>query len=266
MNIYWRELSINRKGLLIWSVILAGLGVLVLAFYPTIAKQAEEFQRLMVSMPKGLLAAFGLEKISMTDIMGYYATKQYTTLTLFGSIYAIILASAMLSKEESDKTIEFLLSKPVSRSEILTAKLLSIITLITVFNLIITIVMYISLQIVKTTDFSIKTFLLLSLAAFLLHLTFACLGFLASVIIHRNQTVLPFSLGLVLVTYFLSIATALSEKLEFLKYFSPFKYVDAVDIITKFRIEPEYLIIMAAINIAAIVLSYALYNRKDFLL
>lgn len=264
MNIYWRELSINRQAMLIWAVILAGLGILVIAFFPTIAQQAESIQKLMAGMPKGLLAAFGMEKISVTDLMGYYTTKQYTTLTLFGSIYAIILASGVLSKEENEKTIEFLLSKPVSRSKIISAKLLSIITIITIFNILITFIMYISLEIVKTTAYSIKIFLLLSLAALLLQITFASLGFLASVIIRRSQNVLPFSLGLLLVTYFLSIASALAEKLDFLKYFSPFKYVDAVDILTQQRIEPQFLSIMLVINLVAIALSYYLYQRKDF--
>lgn len=264
MNIYWRELSINRQAMLIWSVILAGLGILMIAFFPTIAQQAESMQQLMAGMPQGLLAAFGMDKISLTDILGYYSTEWYTTLTLFGSIYAIMLASGILSKEENDKTIEFLLSKPVSRSEILGVKLLSIITLITVFNLLITVVMYISLEVFKTDDYSLTLFLLLSLAALLLHLTFASIGFLASVIIRRSQKVLPFSLGLVMVSYFLGIAAVLSEKLDFLKYFSPFKYVEAVDILTQQRIDPKYLIIMVLINVIAVAMSYYLYRRKDF--
>lgn len=264
MNIYRRELAVNRQSMLIWFIILAGLGILVIAFFPTVAEQAESIQKLMTGLPKGLLAAFGMENISITDILGYYATKQYTTLTLFGSIYAIMLASSVLSKEESEKTIEFLLSKPVSRAEIISAKLLSIVTLVAVFNILVTIVMYIGLEFVKTADFSLKTFLLLSLAAFLLHLTFAFLGFLASVIIRRSQKVLPFSLGLVLLTYFLSIASALSAKLDFLKYISPFKYVDAVDILTENRIKPEYLVLILLIYLIAITASYYFYRRKDF--
>lgn len=264
MNIYRRELAVNRQSMLIWFLILAGLGVLVIAFFPTVAEQAESIQKLMTGLPKGIMAAFGLEGISFTDILGYYATKQYTTLILFGSIYAIMLASGILSKEEGEKTIEFLLSKPVSRAEIVSAKLLSIVTLLAVFNILITIVMYISLEAVKTSSYSIRIFLLFSLAAFLLQLTFASLGFLASVLIRRSQKVLPFSLGLVLLTYFLSIASALSDKLDFLKYISPFKYVDAVDILTGQRIKPEYLLLMLLINLLAVALSYYFYQRKDF--
>lgn len=124
--------------------------------------------------------------------------------------------------------------------------------------------MYISLEAVKTADYSLKVFLLLSLAVLLLQLTFACLGFLASVIIRRSQNVLPFSLGLVMVSYFLGIASVLSEKLDFLKYLSPFKYVDAVDILSQQRIDPTYLVIMVLIDVIAVAMSYYLYRRKDF--
>lgn len=266
MNIYWREIQVNIKSLVIWSIILSGLGILVMAFFPTIAKQAETLQQLLTSMPAALLEAFGLQKISMTDILGFYASKQYPTMTLFGSIYAIMLASGILSKENSDRTIEFLLSKPVTRSAILTSKWLSVITLILVFNIVISIIMFITLQIVKIENFDIPVFLLLCLGPLLMHLTFASIGLLLSVLIRKTRSILPLSLGIVLVTYFLSIASALSEKLEFLKYFSPFKYADAIDIITNQRIELLYLVLMLVLNTAPVLLSYSIFRRKDILI
>lgn len=264
MNIYLRELNTNHKGMLIWALILTALGIMVLAFFPTIAKEAESLERLMSTLPKGFMAAFGLEQISMTNIMGFYATKQYTTVTLFGGIYAIMLSSAMLSKEENDKTIEFLLSKPVNRTDVVKSKLLSFITLILAFDFLISASMYITLQIVKTQDFSLDIFLLLSIAAFLLHLTFGSIGFLVSVLVKSSKNVLSLSLGIVLITYFLGIASSLTEKLDFLKYLSPYKYVDAVAIISNINIETKYLIIMAIINVFAITMTFLVYNKKDF--
>jgi len=263
MNIYLRELAVNRQSLVIWSTLLAGLGILMMGFYPTIAKEAETLEKLIAVMPKGLLAAFGLEKISMTDLLGFYATKHYLTITLLGSIYAIMLSSGILSKEESEKTIEFLLSKPISRSEIVTSKLLSFVTILTALNVLVSLVMYITLQAVKIEDFSIKLFVLLSLAPLLLHLTFASVGFLVSVFVTNSKTILSVSVGIVLVTYFLSIASTLSDKLGFLKYLSPFKYVDAVDILTSARIDPVYLAVMAGIFAAAVMLTFVFYNRKN---
>jgi ABC-2 type transport system permease protein len=251
--------------MLVWTAIIAGLGVLVLAFFPTIVKQAQTFQNLLAAMPKGLLSAFGLETISITDIVGFYATKQYPTVTLFGSIYAMMLGAGMLSKEENDKTMSFLLSKPVKRSAIVTQKLWSYITLIIIFNILVSLITYISLQAFKTVAYNRTVFFLLCIAPVLLHLTFAALGFLASVFINRSRSILPFALGLVLVTYFLGIAAALADKLNFLKYFSPFEYVDAVDIISHQKIEPLYLMLMLLINITAIALTYILYKRKNIM-
>lgn len=263
MNILMRELRINRINLLVWTVILAGLCILVMAFFPSLARQAATLEKVMSSLPRGVLLAFGLQKISMVDIMGFYATKQYTTVTLFGSIYAILLSSSMLSKEESDKTIEFLLSKPASRREIVTSKLLAIIILILILNLLITLAMYITLSVVKTQAFNMKIFLLLSIGSFLLHLTFAAIGYLLSALA-RHKSLTSLALAIVLVTYFLGIASALSSKLDFLKYLSPFKYVDAVDILTRVTIPADYLLLIAIINVTAITLTYIIYQRKDF--
>jgi ABC-2 type transport system permease protein len=265
MNIYRREIQVNLKSLLIWTTALAGMGVLVMAFFPTIARQAETLERLVAGLPPGLLAAFGLQNLSMTDILGYYASKHYLMVTLFGSIYAILLASGIISKEESDRTIEFLLSKPIKRSAIVNYKCLSLLTLILVFNIALSIIMFITLQIVKVEDFNIYTYLLLCIAPLLMHLTFAALGLLVSVLTRKTSTIMPLALGIVLATYFLSIAAALSEKLEFLKYFSPFKYVDAIDIVTNQRIEPQYLLLMLLINIIAIYCTFRIYTRKDIL-
>lgn len=263
MNIYLRELTVNRRSLVTWSTLLAGLGILMMAFYPTIAKEAETFERLIAIMPKGLLATFGLEKISVTDLLGFYSTKHYLTITLLGSIYAIMLSSGILSKEESEKTIEFLLSKPISRSEIVTNKLLSFVTILIALNVLVSLVMYIILQAVKIDNFSTNLFVLLSLAPLLLHLTFASVGFLISVFIPNSKTILSVSVGIVLATYFLSIASTLSDKLSFLKYLSPFKYVDAVDILTSGRLDPVYLALMAGIFAAATTLTYIFYSRKN---
>jgi len=264
MNILPRELRINISNLIIWTMILAGLGILVMVFFPSLARQAATLEKVMSSLPRGVLLAFGLEKISMTDLLGYYAANQYTTVTLFGSIYAILLSSAMLAKEESEKTIEFLLSRPISRWKIVSAKLLAIVILVLIFNLLITFIMYITLVAVKTQDFSLKVFLLLSAGSFLLHLTFASIGYLLSALARGNRPLTPAALAVVLITYFLGIASALSARLDFLKFLSPFKYVDAVDILIHENIASNYLLLIIVINLAAIALTYLLYQRKDF--
>ena len=51
--------------------------------------------------------AFGLGTLKMTEIIGFYGVENYLFVMLLGSMYIMILAAGILSKEESDKTIEF---------------------------------------------------------------------------------------------------------------------------------------------------------------
>jgi chromate transporter len=76
-----------------------------------------------------------MSDINFGEFIGYFATEFSNTVLLGGSLFAAIIASGALSSEEGDGTAEFLLTHPISRSKILLAKLLSIITRILILNL-----------------------------------------------------------------------------------------------------------------------------------
>ncbi|MBU3131634.1 ABC transporter permease subunit [Clostridium gasigenes] len=91
----------------------------------------EKLTEMMEVMPKALLAAFGMDNLNMTKIEGFYESKGHLIVILMGSIFAVYLSSSLLVKEEDDKTIEYLLSKPITRNEIYCAKYMAFITIIT---------------------------------------------------------------------------------------------------------------------------------------
>lgn len=263
MVLLLREMARNRKSFIIWITSMVLLNIMMMSFYPTIADQAQKFDELLQQYPKAFIEAFSLDKLNMSEILGYYSMEAYVFVTLFGSIYAMLLAASILSKEESEKTVEFLMSKPVTRNYIVTAKLLSMTIYIVLFNLILALVNFALFEVFKKDEYSMKGFLLISVAPLLMHLTFAAIGFFISIFIVKAKAVYPVALGVVLGTYFLSIASDLTEKLENLKYFTPFKYVNAGDLITNERIEWIYLVIMLAAVIVSILATYIGYSKKD---
>jgi len=115
-----------------------GLLILMMSMFPSIAKGSDKITQLLDAYPKELLSAFDMDKLDFGDVFGYYSVEGYLFITLFGSIYTILLASGILSKEQGDKTIEFLLSKPITRKEIVTSKLLTFLTNIVILNLLLT--------------------------------------------------------------------------------------------------------------------------------
>src|SRR5690554_4755154 len=146
MWLFQREFKRNLKGLLLWSIIIGGLVILTLSVYPQFAVQQQGFDDFMQAFPEGFMKAFGMDRVSLTTPLGFYAIECYLMTTLFGSIYAVSLGSNIVSKEENEKTAEFLLSKPITRANIISQKLLLVLVNLILFNVLNVLISYVGLS------------------------------------------------------------------------------------------------------------------------
>ncbi|SFE22054.1 ABC-2 type transport system permease protein [Paenibacillus catalpae] len=261
--IFRREIVRNLKPLLIWSGIIGGLILLTLAVFPQMAKQQETVGAMIDSLPDAMKKAFGMDRLGMDSLIGYYGIRVYLMPTLVGSIYAAILAGNIVAKESAEKTIEFLLSKPVTRFQVIGQKLLAVIVNLIILNTIIVLAALAGFQFAETSDVSPGTFLLLTLATFFLHLTFASIAFLLSSALRRTRNITSTSLGIVLFSYFLNVISAMSEDLALIKHFSFFHYIDAADIITTNGIDSKYIIVMVSIVIICLATAFSYFKKRD---
>jgi ABC-2 type transport system permease protein len=108
-----------------WSLAVAALIGLTLAFYPTIRNQTAELNK-----------SFGDLSPTVTDLfsdtgeffspVGYMSSQIfYFMFPLLLSILAIGLGSSLIAREEQSGTLELLLARPVSRRRLLTSKAIS---------------------------------------------------------------------------------------------------------------------------------------------
>lgn len=263
MNILKRELKFNFLPFVFWTASLSILVVWIMYFYPSIAKSGETVNELINKMPSSMIKAFGMDKMSMTNIIGYYGSKAGILVVLSISIYAMLLAGGMLAKEQDDKTMEFLLSKPVTRNEVLTQKIACYSIYIVLINVILFAATYFSFEWVKTKNYSVNTLFTISFGYFLVEFTFSSIALIVSVFAKRRKSITSLSIWLVLLMYFLSAISSISDKLSFLKNITPFSYVDVSDIMKNGAINNAYIVILVAVNIVCILASYIIYNKKD---
>lgn len=262
MVIYLRELARNRKSFIIWTLSLVLSDVLMMFFFPTVYDQSKQFNDILRQFPESLTSALNLDILNFSDVLNFFA-YEFQYIILFGGVFAMMFGANALSREEDDKTIEFLMAKPVTRSCIVSAKMLSVLTYLALFNIIMLLGNFITFEIVKKDSYSVKLLILVILGNFLAQVTFAAIGFLISVFVVKSKSVLSVSLGVVLGTYFLSFATAVSDKLENLKYLTPFKYVNPAELLKNGRIETVYLVIMLCTIVLSTALTYFFYSRKN---
>ncbi|MFJ7725922.1 ABC transporter permease subunit [Neobacillus sp. NPDC097160] len=261
MNIFLHELKAYRKSTIIWSFSLVLIIVLFMSFYPSFAKDAEGFKKIMEGYPEAIRNALGFSLGNFFTIVGFYCFP-LSFITLCGAIQAMNLGTSIVSKEVREKTADFLLTKPVTRTTVLTAKLVAAFSSIVITNIVYIAAASIMAFQVKTDDFSLKVFVMLSLTMFFIQLIFLALGIIISVIVPKIKSVLTVSLATVFAFYFIGMLADTSGE-DAKRYFSPFKYFDTAYIIRHSGFEASFLIAGAIIIIFAIAASYVIYAKKD---
>ncbi|OIK16022.1 ABC transporter permease [Bacillus sp. MUM 116] len=261
MNIFLHELKAYRKSTMIWTLSLSALIVFFLSMFPGLTQDADQFKKLLENYPETVRKALGVSIDSITSLLGFYSYG-FTNVVLCGSIQAMNLGTSILSKEVREKTADFLLTKPVTRKQIVTAKLLAVIISLVMTNVIYMVIAFIAASAVSEKSFDFNTFLLISLSALLIELMFVALGVLISVSVPKIKSVLPISLGTVFGFYILNmLGSVIGEKS--IRYLTPFKYYEASYIIKHSSYDAAFIIIEIVFILAAIAVSYVIYSKKD---
>ena len=261
MNIFVRELKANLRSLLIWGGIVILFVTIGMAKFSAYEGNPEMLAVLDELLP-ALLSAFNLQAFNLTTLTGFFGVM-FTYYALILSIAAAMWGSDIISKEERDKTVEFSLTLPVTRSRLVTAK-----TLAALVNCIGLLLITWGASLVSAAQYQPDSefygFLrLCMLAIFIVQLTFLAVGIFLGCAMKQYKRASSVAVALLLGTYFLSVISGLNENLEFLKYFSPFKYFDAGVLLHESRIDVTFVWLSLAIVLVSMVGAYLTYARRD---
>ncbi len=263
-NLFFKELSRNLVSLVIWTAAITFLISVTMSVYPTFYTNQTKILGFFNLVPKTALQFKGISNFSdLFSVLGFYAANNVIYMMVLGSIFAIVLSSNILLKEEYNKTAEYLLTRPVTRSEIFISKLMVVLLQVFVLNLVTSIAGYTGMEIVKKDPFNIRAFLVLSVYTFLLNLLFGAAGLFISVLVKRAKPITTFSIGLVLILYFIHTIARITEGASKIGYISPFRYVDLNVLAAGYRLDPWKLLYFTGISLFLGILAYRLYLRKD---
>jgi ABC-2 type transport system permease protein len=260
--IFRRELKSNAKGLVVWSLVLGGLVLMMMSVYPSFAEDARMAEEMLDVFPEPIARVFGMDTLNLGSYTGFYGVEAHLINTLVGSVYAALLAGGMLAKEENDRTAEFLLSKPVTRTAVTLQKLAAVLFNLFILNLVIAIV---SFACTGFADEAVETDILAwyLIATFLLHATVASVSFLLSAVMRRTRSIASLALGIVFLSYALHVAAGLSDRFDVLRRVSLFSFTDAAAIAKHGGLAMPDAAAMALISLLCIAGAIGYYRNKD---
>ena len=259
MRLLKHEMRQGILSLAIWTGSIAFLMVICIVMFPEMKGQMEDVSDMFASMGS-FTAAFGMDRLSFGTLTGFYAIECGNILGLGGAFYAALTGITALAKEEKEHTAEFLLTHPVTRTGIVSAKLASVLLQITVMNVLILAISLISILFIDE-EIPWKELLLFHLAYYLLQLEIGGICFGISAFLRRSG--LGIGLGLACLMYFLNLIANISESAEFLKYITPFGYADGADIVTEEALNGPMVAVGVSLAVIGIAAAYWKYNRKD---
>ncbi|TMU87556.1 ABC transporter permease [Bacillus sp. BHET2] len=259
MNIFLYELKAYRKSTLIWTGALVALVILFMSMFPSISKEIDEFKKLLEGFPEGVRKALGIQVESIGSLNGFYSYV-FLYITLCGAIQAMNLGVSISSKEIREKTADFLLTKPVTRTKILGSKLLAALTSLSFTNIVYIFFAIMIANLVKVEAFSLYVFLLISLTLLFTQLMMFAIGIFIAVIFPKLKSVITVSLGVVFAFFLIGMVAATEEAS---RYFTPFKYFDYTYIMKQERYEWSFLFVGLILFTISLAVSFIIYNKKD---
>jgi ABC-2 type transport system permease protein len=263
-NLFLKEMRRNALSLIVWMIIITLLISVTMAVYRTFLGNQSKILGMMSLLPKGALQFKGISNFNdLLSVLGFYAANNVIYVMVLGSIFAIVLASNILLKEEFNKTAEYLLTYPLTRSEIFLSKVAVFFLNVLLLNLVTALAGFIWIELVKEGPFSIRAFLTLSLYTFMLNILFGAIGLFLSTLVKGGKPITTPGIGLVLIFYFIYTISKITESAAKLGYLSPFKYADIDVINPSYRLEFWHTFYFLSITLILGGISYSLYKRKD---
>lgn len=261
-NIYRHELRIRLKSVITWSLAVTALMLIYFSFFSVFADQAALMNDMLARFPAEMRAAFGLDKMDLATVLGYYSF-----IFLFVQLCLAIQASnygfGLVSIEESELTADFLLSKPVSRTQLLTSKLLATLTGLTITNLVVWVSSFAAISLFSDQrEYEPTTLILLLVSIVIFQLFFLSVGLVISLLVKRVRSVTPYALGLGFGSYVLSAFSGVLGDVK-LELITPFKHLDAAYIVQQGAYDTPLLLLNIAVSLVSLAVSYWLYLRRD---
>ena len=262
-QITWRELK-DKK----WSLFFYCFGSLFLiwiyaATFRSSQVGTQQLQDLVKGYPKGLQEAFGLNNLSTNTIELYLNAKNFSLIwPLIAIILALSRAAGQIAGEVQSGTMGLLLALPLNRWRIFVAKYTAGIFAVLVFTGI-----SVFGVIPLARAYNIPSHLSILFHAWILTSLFMLaiysLGLMVSSWVNEKSTVYVTAGIILMLSYIANIVALISDKFNWLKYYSLFYYFDTQTVLTNGHIKLSAFAVFGVIIVVATAVALSRFNQRD---
>lgn len=268
--LWWRFLNFSRGGALAWLAVILAYVLILFYFYESLgqAEFLKTYLTVMEGMPEGMRQALGLTEVSSLISGGafemeiYLNAEYFTWFPLLLSIYAIFFGSGLVARDAERGALEFLLSQPVRRSQVVLAKSLVFLTVLAAIMAASVVGMLVGAALMGQS-LSVANLLLAHLQAFVLVVAVAAYASLFSVLFLNNSRALMLSGLLTAAMYILNFVGPALGFFQWLQKGSLFYYFQGITLLLEGQLNLAGLVFHAAVAVVVLAATVVLFERRD---
>ncbi|OAB35298.1 ABC transporter permease subunit [Paenibacillus glacialis] len=264
VTLYKQMMKVYMKSFMNYAFGSAFYILLMFWLYPSIANNTKAIDELVKSMPKGVGKAFGLTGFGTAE--AFISGEYYgLILVLILAIVCVQLSTQLVAKLVDQGSMAYLLSTPTTRGKVaftqasvLTSGLFLIMAVTTIAGFAGN-----AWFLGNKYEFDTSRFIQMNMVAFLLFFALGGICFLVSALSNDEKKALGIS-GLITFGFFsLDLLGKISEKIEWMKYFSIFTLYKPGDIVNGQGNLVVTSIILSVIGLVSFGLAIVLFRKRD---
>jgi ABC-2 type transport system permease protein len=238
---------------------IVAMGAYVVGIYDTLG-DIDELAEFYEQLPPALREFIG--DADITTIDGWMQLELMSWMPLILAIYGGIFAAGTVSREVEQRTVDFVLSLPISRVHFIASRLI-----IGVWNLLLMCVVIFVLMTagVALTGHSVNAdhYALAVFNAFLLSVALLAAYVALATFVDEQSRVTGITIGVTLVLWITSVALQATDAPEVVRWFSPFEHYHSAEAMAGKSVPIGSLVVLAVASIVGASVALYWYNRRD---
>lgn len=237
------------------TFIFVGLQAMYIGVYPAFKDNLEQF----TDVPMEFIRGFE----HLTSFPGYLNMEMYQIFwVLILAILIAYVAGSLISEELEAKTIDMLMSNPISRKQIVIEKFLGLIPLILTVNFATMGAVY-GLTFIISEEIKFSHLLLTHLASIPYFLSAASISILISTFINRKMKASIIGMAVVVGMYIFESVSLLTPKYEEIGLISITHYYDPSDLLIEGNLNIVGPIVLIIVTIVSLVVAVIHFEARD---
>jgi ABC-2 type transport system permease protein len=247
---------LQRRGALIWGVVLGLYSAAIVATFPTFG-DVEQMDQLMQAYPEGMREAFNIEDMGTPE--GFLDSQVFSLAPLALAFFAILACAGAIAGAEERGTIDVLLGNPLPRWQLVVGNLLA--TALSLLGVVAAVGFFTwGTAVLVDVDLPLRTTAEAVINLWPICLFFGGLALLCSALFHRRALAVAIPGVLLFATYLVDVLGRVSDELEDLRPASVFYYYGSA---IKGGIDWGNFVGVTLVTILFVLLAVLAFGRRD---